>query len=70
MILIPVKTNLIIGSRFDNTEEYNSQPSPKFSGIYKFNKDLSLKFSSGYGFKHQNLDNCILILLIPRKVTP
>ena len=45
------KINLIIGSRFDNTQEYNSQLSPKFSGIYKFNKDLSLKFSSGYGFK-------------------
>ena len=45
------KINLIFGGRFDKFEEYKSQISPKFSGIYKIDNSNSLKLSLGYGFK-------------------
>ena len=45
------KFNLIFGGRFDKFEEYKSQISPKFSGIYKIDNSNSLKLSLGYGFK-------------------
>ena len=45
------KINLIFGGRFDKFEEYKSQISPKFSGIYRIDDSNSLKLSLGYGFK-------------------
>ena len=45
------KINLILGGRFDKYKEYKSQISPKFSGIYKFKNNQSIKISTGYGYK-------------------
>ena len=45
------KINLLIGGRFDKYKEYKSQISPKFSGIYKIQKNESVKISTGYGYK-------------------
>ena len=45
------KINLILGARYDKFDDYKSQVSPKFSGIYRINDNNSIKFSSGYGFK-------------------
>lgn len=43
--------NIIIGARFDNHSEYNNQVSPKFAFNYKITDQLSIKGSTGYGFK-------------------
>ena len=48
---IDKKTNLIFGWRYDSFKEYNSQLSPKISGIYKIDDNKSIKISAGYGFK-------------------
>ncbi len=45
------KINLILGARYDKFDDYKSQVSPKFSGIYRINDNNSIKLSSGYGFK-------------------
>ncbi|QLG46288.1 TonB-dependent receptor plug domain-containing protein [Costertonia aggregata] len=45
------KINMILGARFDNHSEYQSQFSPKASLNYAFNDNISLKGSIGYGFK-------------------
>lgn len=45
------KLNLIIGARFDNHSEYNSQLSPKLSARYDLNSNWALKGSVGSGFK-------------------
>ena len=45
------KINLILGGRYDKFDDYKSQVSPKFSGIYRINDNNSIKLSSGYGFK-------------------
>ncbi len=45
------KLNVIVGTRFDNHSEYNSQLSPKISFKYDFNSSLSVKASIGSGFK-------------------
>lgn len=45
------RLNLIVGARFDNHSEYNSQGSPKFSARYDFNDQFALKASIGSGFK-------------------
>jgi len=45
------KLNLILGSRFDNHSEYQSQFSPKASVKYRFSDAVSIKGSIGYGFK-------------------
>lgn len=43
--------NIILGARFDNHSEYNSQFSPKAALLYKVSGKLSIKGSVGYGFK-------------------
>ncbi|WP_299609379.1 TonB-dependent receptor [uncultured Aquimarina sp.] len=43
--------NIIIGARFDNHSEYSNQVSPKFAFNYKITDNLSIKGSTGYGFK-------------------
>ncbi|WP_298782252.1 TonB-dependent receptor [uncultured Polaribacter sp.] len=43
--------NLILGARFDNHNKYKSQFSPKIALRYKINDKISVKASSGYGFK-------------------
>ena len=43
--------NLILGARFDNHSEYQSQFSPKTAINYKLSDAISLKGSVGYGFK-------------------
>ena len=45
------KVNLILGARFDNHSEYQSQFSPKASLNYKLTDAISIKASVGYGFK-------------------
>ncbi len=45
------KVNVILGARFDNHSEYQSQLSPKGSVNYALSENLSLKGSVGYGFK-------------------
>ncbi|UJH66455.1 TonB-dependent receptor plug domain-containing protein [Allomuricauda sp. SCSIO 65647] len=45
------KLNVIVGARFDNHSEYNSQLSPKLSARYDFNEHWALKGSVGSGFK-------------------
>jgi len=45
------KLNLILGVRFDNHSEYQSQFSPKVAINYKLSDAISLKGSVGYGFK-------------------
>lgn len=45
------KLNVIIGARFDNHNEYESQFSPKGALRYEFSDKLALKGSVGYGFK-------------------
>ncbi|WP_109299159.1 TonB-dependent siderophore receptor [Aquimarina sp. AU474] len=45
------KVNIILGARFDNHSEYQSQFSPKISIKYDITKNLSFKTSTGYGFK-------------------
>lgn len=43
--------NLILGARFDNHSEYQSQFSPKASANWRLSDAFSLKASMGYGFK-------------------
>ncbi|WP_308993656.1 TonB-dependent receptor [Mariniflexile litorale] len=43
--------NVILGARFDNHSEYQSQFSPKAAIRYKLSKKLAVKGSVGYGFK-------------------
>ena len=43
--------NIILGARFDNHSEYNSQLSPKISARYQINTYLAVKGSVGSGFK-------------------
>lgn len=43
--------NIIIGVRFDDHNQYQSQFNPKFALNYEFNKKLSVKASAGRGFK-------------------
>ncbi len=45
------KLNMIVGARFDNHSEYQSQLSPKLSATYALNNKISIKGSIGYGFK-------------------
>lgn len=45
------KLNIIVGARFDNHSEYNSQLSPKISARYRFTEHLAVKGSVGSGFK-------------------
>ncbi|TMM53237.1 TonB-dependent receptor [Maribacter algarum] len=45
------KLNLILGARFDNHSEYQSQFSPKASLNFKLSDAISLKGSVGSGFK-------------------
>ncbi len=45
------KLNVIVGARFDNHSEYNSQFSPKLSVRYQVTDELALKGSVGSGFK-------------------
>ena len=45
------KLNLILGARFDNHSEYNSQFSPKAALRYELSEKLAVKGSIGYGFK-------------------
>ncbi|WP_411029218.1 TonB-dependent receptor plug domain-containing protein [Spongiimicrobium sp. 3-5] len=45
------KLNVILGARFDNHSEYQSQFSPKFSANYSLSSAISVKGSVGYGFK-------------------
>ncbi|CAM1335062.1 TonB-dependent receptor plug domain-containing protein [Tenacibaculum aestuariivivum] len=43
--------NIIIGARFENSNQYKSAFTPKISSSYKINKWLTTKASVGYGFK-------------------
>ena len=45
------KINLLFGGRYDKFDEYKSQISPKFSGIFELDDNNLVKFSTGYGFK-------------------
>ncbi|MEM8928353.1 MAG: TonB-dependent receptor [Bacteroidota bacterium] len=45
------KLNVIVGARFDNHSEYNSQFSPKISARYEILEGLAIKGSVGSGFK-------------------
>ncbi len=45
------KLNVILGARFDNHSEYESQFSPKLALRYKINDQVAVKGSIGYGFK-------------------
>lgn len=45
------KLNIILGARFDDHSEYQSQFSPKGAIRYKINDKVALKSSVGYGFK-------------------
>lgn len=45
------KFNLIAGGRFDHNNSYGSQFSPKLSAQYDVNKKVTLKASTGVGFK-------------------
>ena len=45
------KLNIIVGARFDNHSEYNSQFSPKISARYEIIDGLAVKGSVGSGFK-------------------
>lgn len=48
---ISEKINVILGARFDDHNEYQSQFSPKGAIRYKLNDKIALKGSIGYGFK-------------------
>lgn len=45
------KINIILGARFDDHSEYQSQFSPKGAIRYKLNDKIAIKSSVGYGFK-------------------
>lgn len=54
------KWNVLAGFRFDNHHEYKSQFSPKLGVNYRWNKNLSLKASVGYGYKAPDLRQLFL----------
>lgn len=45
------KWNLIVGARYDNHSDYQSQFSPKFAFNYKIHQQVDIKGTVGYGFK-------------------
>ncbi len=45
------KLNIILGARYDDHNQYQSQFNPKLAINYEFNKKLSVKASAGRGFK-------------------
>ncbi len=49
------KWNVLVGFRYDNHHQYQSQFSPKIGLNYKWNDNLSLKTSLGYGYKAPDL---------------
>ncbi|MBS1550295.1 MAG: TonB-dependent receptor [Bacteroidetes bacterium] len=49
------KWNVLAGFRYDHHHQYQSQWSPKLGINYKWNENLSLKSSVGYGYKAPDL---------------
>lgn len=49
------KWNILLGFRYDKHHQYQSQFSPKIGINYKWNDNLSLKTSVGYGYKAPDL---------------
>ena len=49
------KWNVLVGFRYDNHHQYQSQFSPKIGLNYKWNEHFSLKTSIGYGYKAPDL---------------
>ncbi|WP_396195957.1 TonB-dependent receptor plug domain-containing protein [Flavobacterium sp.] len=49
------KWNVLVGFRYDNHHQYESQFSPKLGINYKWNESFSLKTSVGYGYKAPDL---------------
>ena len=49
------KWNVLVGFRYDNHHQYQSQFSPKIGLNYKWNEYFSLKTSIGYGYKAPDL---------------
>lgn len=49
------KWNILLGFRYDKHHQYQSQFSPKIGINYKWNDNLSLKTSIGYGYKAPDL---------------
>jgi len=47
--------NVLVGFRYDNHYQYQSQFSPKIGVNYKWNDNFSLKTSLGYGYKAPDL---------------
>ncbi|MBE7629746.1 TonB-dependent receptor [Tenacibaculum piscium] len=45
------KLNIIVGARFENSNQYESAFTPKISSSYKINDWITAKASVGYGFK-------------------
>jgi len=52
---IKEKWNVLVGFRYDNHHQYQSQFSPKLGINYKWNESFSLKTSVGYGYKAPDL---------------
>ena len=52
---IKEKWNVLVGFRYDNHHQYESQFSPKLGINYKWNESFSLKTSVGYGYKAPDL---------------
>jgi outer membrane receptor for ferrienterochelin and colicins len=52
---IKEKWNILAGFRYDNHHQYQSQFSPKIGVNYKWNDNISLKTSVGYGYKAPDL---------------
>ena len=52
---IKEKWNVLVGFRYDNHHQYQSQFSPKLGINYKWNEYFSLKTSVGYGYKAPDL---------------
>jgi outer membrane receptor for ferrienterochelin and colicins len=52
---IKEKWNVLLGFRYDNHHQYQSQFSPKLGINYKWNEYFSLKTSVGYGYKAPDL---------------
>ncbi|CAM3972865.1 TonB-dependent siderophore receptor [Flavobacterium cucumis] len=49
------KWNILVGFRYDNHHQYQSQFSPKIGLNYKWNEHFSLKTAIGYGYKAPDL---------------
>ena len=49
------KWNVLVGFRYDNHHQYQSQFSPKIGLNYKWNDHFSIKTSLGYGYKAPDL---------------